>query len=1142
MNEIYQLIAQLELETFLDVKTQKINYQTNGADSLLISKKAISNKLLVIAKNVFDANRIEEELSFFAPNIKVEIFQDNEVIPYERISPSNTLIANRVSTLWNILNNKLDVVIIQANIIQNTLPPPSFILGRVFDFKVGDRLSIAQLRQNLTQSEYVLVDKVIAMGEFAIRGGVIDLMLMGKQDLIRIELFDDEIESLRYVDIETNKTISSVDSIQIFPTKEYPVDESAINLLIEQLQNYFVNNVEINFLIKELKKGILPLEMEFYLPLFFTNKPTIFDYLTADYEIIYFDGLHQELENNYFDIMRRYNIYSFQYPCMKPIDLYIPTDSIFNKINQFNHYKFHRLTKSNDIKLDQISLLPDIGVNNSLGNPCHKLEAFITNFAGVVVICLDSIGRLEIIKTTLAKYQIDSIKFKNLILIEASLYNGFICNNIAFITERELYKLDITPDFRLKRKIKQNYVANNFNYDTIVHDLAEININDYVVHITYGIGKYLGLITQSIDNIDYDMLELEYANGSKLFIPINNLQLISKYNQLDGMEVNLTQLGANQWHKLKQKIEKKVTDIATNLLELYAKRELEVGTKFVIPQEYQDFSNQFGYTPTIDQDNAFDLVIKKMTQKKPMDILICGDVGFGKTEVAIRAAFIAAMNGMQVAILCPTTLLTEQHYQNFINRFATYPLKIAEISRFRSKKEIATILEQVKLGTIDILIGTHRLIQSDIKFKNLGLVIIDEEHRFGVKQKEKLKQLCSNVDSMALTATPIPRSLSMAMDGVRDFAIIATPPQKRLAVNTIVCNEDKQILHEAIYRELRRGGQIFFLYNEVASIYDMYLKLQNLFPEINIAIAHGQMEEKHLETTIREFIQHKYNMLLCSTIIETGIDIPNANTIFIYRADKLGLAQLHQLRGRVGRSHHQAYCYLIVPENMTKDAEKRIEAIKSTSKLGSGFNLALHDLEIRGAGEILGEKQSGDIKEVGLSMYTDLLKKAIKNIKQGKTVDTIIDTNNCEVILNVSSIIPHNYCYNIQERLIYYKKLASCDNEQELEVIYQNIMDSYGIAPQELKNLINCHTLRIKANYLLIDKVDINNKQISITFNVNTKIDPSQLFLFMQQLKTCRMQGSNKLIWTIDNGSIHDKINNANYLLDNLKDKINVNN
>jgi transcription-repair coupling factor (superfamily II helicase) len=1140
MNEIQNIINNLNLTINTNFKKNKINYINDSADTLLITKifTQSKQKLLIVARNIFEANRIQSELDFFAPDLSVEIFHDNEVIPYERISPSNNLTASRINTLWNILNDKLDIVIIQGNIVQNILPPPSFILSKSFNFKVGDHLSIITLKHNLIQSEYVMVEKVMAMGEFAIRGGIIDLMLMGQKDLIRIELFHDEIESLKYIDIDSNKTISNVQFIQIFPTKEYPIDKESLDLLSSKLQEYFINKVEINFLIKEIKKGILPAEIEFYLPLFFPQKTTIFDYLKDDYQIVYFDDLHLSLENNYLDVVRRYNIYNLQYPCMKPNDLFITTDSIFNKINQFKNYQ---LIKNDILENDCIKSLPDISVDNKLNSSFMQLKIFIEQFNGFVIICLDSIGRLEIITNTLLNNGIDNYKYKNLKLIEASLYNGFICNNIALITERELYKRDIIPDFRQKRKTKQNYIAQNFNHDTIVHDLAEININDYIVHINYGIGKYLGLITQEIGDLQCDMLELEYQNQSKLFIPVNNLHMISKYNKFDAMEISLTKLGSGQWSKLKQKIEKKINDTAANLLELYANRELEKGHSFDLPEEYPKFIEQFGYIPTLDQQKAFDLVINKMHEIKPMDVLICGDVGFGKTEVAIRAAFIAAMNGKQVALLCPTTLLTEQHYQNFVNRFATYPIKIAEVSRFRTKKEIQNILAQVKDGFVDILIGTHRLIQNDIKFKDLGLIIIDEEHRFGVKQKEKLKQLCKNIDSIALTATPIPRSLSMAMDGIRDFAIIATPPQKRLSVNTIVCNEDKQIFKDAIYRELRRGGQMFFLYNDVESIYEMYLKLQNQFPEINIAIAHGQMEEKQLENTIRDFIAHKYNMLLCSTIIETGIDISNANTIFIYRADKLGLAQLHQLRGRVGRSHHQAYCYLIIPENITKDAEKRIDAIKSTSKLGSGFNLALHDLEIRGAGEILGEKQSGDIKEVGLSMYTDLLKKAIKNLRQNGSIDISIENINCDVNLDVTTIIPNNYCYDIQERLIYYKKLASCDSEIQLEETYQHIMDSCGTPPQELKNLINSHKLRIKANCLLIDKLDINNNQISILFNKNTKIDPAKLFLFMQQLKTCKMINDVKLIWTINGTDINDKIKNANFLLDSLKEKINDN-
>ncbi|MBY0380153.1 MAG: DEAD/DEAH box helicase, partial [Burkholderiales bacterium] len=619
-------------------------------------------------------------------------------------------------------------------------------------------------------------------------------------------------------------------------------------------------------------------------------------------------------------------------------------------------------------------------------------------------------------------------------------------------------------------------------------------------------------------------------------IPIQNLHLISRYTSINESSIKATKLGSSSWGKIKAKIEKRVNDTAAELLELYAKRELEQGHKFDLPEEYNDFANQFGYEPTVDQKTSFRAIIEDMTNKKPMDRLVCGDVGFGKTEVAIRAAFICAMNGKQVAILTPTTLLTEQHYQNFVNRFAGFPIKIAEISRFKTKRDITDTLELVKNGQIDILIGTHRLISGDISFARLGLIIIDEEHRFGVKQKERLKQLRTNVDILTMTATPIPRTLSMALEGIRNFSIIATPPQRRLSVNTIICNEDHELIREAILRETRRGGQLFFLYNDVATISSMYDKLLSIMPELKIAIAHGQMNEHHLEQTIRDFIRQKYNLLLCSTIIETGIDIPNANTIFLYRADKLGLAQLHQLRGRVGRSHHQAYCYMIIPENVTRDAQRRIEAVKLTSELGAGFNLAMHDLEIRGAGEILGDKQSGDIKEVGMSLYTDMLKKAIRKLKHGLKINGSDHEQdfNCEVDLNTTSILPKDYCNSVHTRLVYYKRLAKATTHNEIELIYQDIINENGIPPQAVKNLINSNYLRVKATKFGIKKLDILDKNINITFVDKPNIEPMKIIELIQLLKTCKMIGSNKLSWITELKTIEDKYNKANYLLDNL--------
>ena len=1095
-----------------------------SADSLAISK-LYKSPLLVITNDAYSANRICNELSMFSPNLRIKVFPDTEVLPYERISPQKDIIAERLRILWEISQQSLDIVIVQSSTIQKRVCPKEYLYSRVMLLKIGDKLSISKLSSQLINSDYNHVTQVFETGEFAIRGGVIDIMPMGSKHIIRIELFDDEIESLKLIDHKSKLLIKTIERFELIPAREYPTDKANLDKFIN---NFFATFPGDSYILKELKNGIYPAGSEFYLPLFFDVTATLFDYIDNTWEIVYYQELVSTCNLNWQEVGKRYLTYSNQYPSLKPVDLFLTTDNIFIKIKEYTAYEFQEQGELNK----KVKILPDVSTSSI--NPFLKLREFRESHKGKIICAFDSIGRVEIMRQALQDFDIKVIKNldevidnKNIYLINHTLYNGFIWEDMAFITEQELYK--DTKHITRTRKSQTSQVEN----DAIIRDLAEVKIGDFVVHINHGIGKYLGLTCQTIADIEYEMLELEYQDESKLFIPVNNLHLISRYSHLENVDITPNKLGNSHWGKIKAKAEKKINDMAAELLELYANREMEQGYKFTLPQEYKDFAAGFMYEPTIDQLNSIDNIITDMTKSKPMDRLICGDVGFGKTEVAIRAAFICAMNGKQVAMLAPTTLLTEQHYQNFVNRFASFPIKIAEISRFKTKNEINEILELVKNGQIDIVIGTHRLIQSDIKFANLGLVIIDEEHRFGVKQKEKLKQLRSHIDFLAMTATPIPRSLSMAMEGLRDFSIIATPPKRRLAVNTLICNDEDETIKTAIYREIKRGGQVYFLFNDVANINKMHERLTKLVPEIEIAIAHGQMHETTLEQSIRDFIHQRYHVLLCSTIIESGIDIANANTIIIYRADKLGLAQLHQLRGRVGRSHHQAYCYLIVPENVTSDAEKRLDAIKMTSELGAGFNLAMHDLEIRGAGEILGENQSGDIKEVGLSLYTEMLKRAINKLKSKKLVGGLPDISS-EVNLNTTAIIPNEYCPDIHDRLVFYKRLAKCENSNSVDMVYQDIIDKWGLPPIEVQHLIESHHLRVRAVTLGVQKFDIYDKKIILNFIDNPPIKPENIIRLLQKTYTCKFDGKNKLIWNVESDNITTKIKNANYILEEL--------
>lgn len=1123
-------MLKIQLPTDYHKQKNKLAKLPLGGDALLISnlQTKIKAPLLYIANDAYELQRLKTELQLFAPKLKVSVFPAYEVLPYERQSPYSELLAERLRSLWQIQHNQVDILLIQATTTQSLLPPPEFFHQRVLLLEIGNKLDIERLRQQLVAAGYECVNQVYEAGEFAIRGSIIDILPMGSKQAVRIDLFDDEIESLYWLDSKSQTIVGSVDKVELLPSREYPTDVAGIKQFVENFTNYFPKYAETD-LSKGINKNILPAGVEFYLPLFFKNCNTIFDYLSPKWQIIYRADLLAQLNLNWQEINKRYEFYNYQYPCLQPLDLFLPSDKVMSSC------KSHTVW---ELALDgeyyqNFNALPDVATDTHSDNPFIKISTLAKKQQ--IVLCAESLGRIEILRQTLSHHNIDAevinhldeLKKQPIVLWQCNLYQGFVFAKTLFVTEGELY-----PHGRLsKRKTrKKSPTSERVNSDLMVRDLAEIKSGDLVVHINHGIGQYNGLTTQQIGDLEYEMIEVIYQNNAKLFIPVHNLHLISRYSQLEGAKVELTKLGSKQWDKIKAKAEQKANDIAAELLELYAKREIQQGHSIPLPAEYDSFAASFGYEPTTDQQNSFDEIIKDLALIRPMDRLVCGDVGFGKTEVAMRAAFIVAMNGYQVAILAPTTLLTEQLYQNLVNRFAGFPITIGEISRFKTRKEINQTLTLLADGKLDIVVGTHRLIQDDVKFAKLGLVVIDEEHRFGVKQKERFKQLRHNVDVLTMTATPIPRTLSMALDGLRDFSIIATAPSRRLAVNTLVIQDDESVIQEAILREIRRGGQVFFLYNDVASIMQMYDKLLDLLPELRIAIAHGQMPEQQLEQTIKDFIHQRYNLLLCSTIIETGIDIPNANTILIYRADKFGLAQLHQLRGRVGRSHHQAYCYLITPEKVTRDAEKRLDAIVRTNELGAGFNLAMHDLEIRGAGEILGDHQAGDIKDVGLSLYTNMLKKAIRKLKNN---DLLLDNKDfyCEINLNANTILPVDYCENIHERLIYYKRLANAENLEQLELIYQEIIDDYGLPPDPVRNLISMHQLRLAALPFGIQKIDVNIASINLVFIDKPPVEPLKIIMLMQQLKTCKYDGKNKIIWQVRSDNVASKIANVEKIL-----------
>ena len=1129
---------QLHLDFDIKLTTQHHYYKianlplSSEALALLNLQEQAGKKILFIANNSAQSNRIHNELAIFnTSNIATNLIPSNGTLAYERQSINPEITSKRIKSISDVLAGHNTISIVPAEALVSRLAPRAFYKNYSLNIAVKQILDLARLSEELVSFGYLRVNHINEAGEFVIRGGVVDIAPINHKYAYRIELFDNEVEQIGILDIATNKISEKIPAIKLSTTKEYPHDKDSINKFIHNFRKYFSNHGN-KALTKDISDGLLLNGLENFINLFFDETSCLIDFFDDDYLVVYESNLQSELSRIYREYAQRYEYYKIEYPCIAPKDLYYTEAEIFGKL------KKHQVVILDNEIPNKLSL-HQLQINTTTPNLIKRLDEVQQQHKNIVVFC-PSIGRLTVISDILTKHntthtsitRIDQLTHNNINLIIGDLEHSFTIHNLAIISDNDLSYIKTIGGKKRSRRISTTVTP-----DYSLNDLAELEIDDLVVHEKFGIGRYCGIEVQNIAGIDYELITLEYQNNSRLFIPITSLNLLSKYTRINGGEVILNKLGSKSWDKIKLKTQEKLEDIAVQLLELYAIREKTQGITYELPNNYAEFASSFGYQETIDQQNSIDDIIKDMTTSKPMDRLIVGDVGFGKTEVAMRAAFIAASNGYQVAILAPTTLLVEQHYHNFVNRMHNFGIKIAHLSRFKSIKDNKLVLHEMALGRLDIIIGTHRLIQKDVEFNSLGLVIIDEEHRFGVTQKEKLKTMRSNIDFLSMAATPIPRSLSMALEGIRDMSIIATPPLKRLAIKTIVSEYDKSIITEAINREIRRGGQVFFLHNDVASINQAADDIANLHPDIRIAIAHGQMSENDLEQTIKSFIFQRYNVLVCSTIIETGIDIPNANTIIINRADKLGLAQLHQLRGRVGRSFHQAYAYLLGPEKTTKDATKRLEAIEATSSLGSGLNLAMYDLEIRGAGEVLGDLQSGNIKEVGLSLYTNMLKKTIKKLSSLAKNKDDFDFET-QINVKLSTIIPEKYCSNTAERLIYYKQLASAKSSSEIDDIYQDMINKHGLPLPAINNLIDLHQNRVLANSMGITQVNVANKLISLIFCDKPNINPQQLIKIMQELKTCRYDGKNKLIWESSDLNIDNQLGQINYLLTKLDNQL----
>jgi len=1117
-----------------------------SADALLLAQlgqreKAAGRLMAIVTADATDAQRLIEEIAFFAPDLRCALFPDWETLPYDTFSPHQDLISERLATLWRLYQHgqhkdgndeAADVVIVPATTALYRLAPPSFLAATTFQFKVKQKLDEARLKAQLTLAGYNHVTQVVSPGEYAVRGGLIDLFPMGSPVPYRVDLFDDEVDSIRTFDPDSQRSLYPVPEVRLLPGREFPMDDGARTLFRRRWRELLEGDPTKSRIYKDIGNGVASAGIEYYLPLFFEETATVFDYLGANATVVLHGDLEPSFQRFWQDTRERFRLAQGE-----PERPALPPETLFLGIEQFharaNAHAQLAIRPSAQPDADAgayataYQKLEELAVVRGAEDPLARLKSHLRNSQHRVLLLAESDGRRESLldflrASSLVPPAFDSLREfqaseEKLGIATAALNAGFgwLEEGIDFVTETELFAAGPTT----RRRKKQEQVS---DVEALIKDLSELNVGDPVVHSAHGIGRYRGLVNMSVGQLQDDgtpemqeFLHLEYADKAVLYVPVSQLQLISRYTGVSADEAPLHRLGSGQWEKAKRRAAEQIRDAAAELLNIYARRAAREGHPFrYSPKDYEVFANDFGFEETADQRAAIHAVIQDMISPRPMDRLVCGDVGFGKTEVALRAAFIAVLGGRQVALLAPTTLLAEQHYQTLVDRFSKWPVKVAEVSRFRSGKEISSAIKGIADGSVDIVVGTHKLLSESTKFKNLGLLIIDEEHRFGVRHKEAMKAMRAEVDVLTLTATPIPRTLGMALEGLRDLSVIATAPQRRLAIKTFVRTEGVGVIREAVLRELKRGGQVYFLHNEVDTIENRRAALEELLPEARIAVAHGQMPERQLEAVMRDFVAQRYNLLLCSTIIETGIDVPTANTIVIARADKFGLAQLHQLRGRVGRSHHQAYAYLMVPdlESLTKQAQQRLDAIQQMEELGSGFYLAMHDLEIRGAGEVLGESQSGNMLEVGFQLYNEMLSEAVRSLRSGKEPDLLAPLNvTTDINLHAPALLPSDYCGDVHMRLSFYKKLATAKNTEQIDALLEEIVDRFGKLPQQTQTLIDVHRLRVISQPYGVVKVDAAPHLITITFRKNAPVDGARVIELIQKNRHIKLAGNEKL-------------------------------
>jgi len=1118
-----------------------------AALSLAIAEAASNAKrfTLLLTADSQSAERLQEELAFFAPDLPVLHFPDWETLPYDLFSPHQDIVSQRIATLYQLPELSHGVLVVPITTALHRLAPKRFLLGSSLVLDVGQKLDVEQMRLRLEAAGYRCVDTVYEHGEFAVRGALIDLFPMGSALPYRIDLFDDEIETLRTFDPENQRSIDKVESIRLLPAREFPLKKEAVTGFRARFRERFDVDFRRCPIYQDLSTGITPAGIEYYLPLFYEETATLFDYLPEDSQVFSLPGIEQAAEQFWNDVRNRYEERRVdpERPLLPPAELFMPVEDCFARLKLWPRVVASQQDVEPGIGRERFPAqpLPELAIESKASEPLGKLRQFLDGFPGRVLFTAESAGRREVLLELLARLKLRPQEVEGwdgflsseerLAIAIAPLDEGLLLDEVALVAESPLFGQRVMQ--RRRREKSRD------GGDNVIKNLTELREGAPVVHIDHGVGRYQGLVTLEIEGQAQEFLLLQYADEAKLYVPVASLHLIARYTGSDDALAPLHKLGSETWQKAKRKAAEQVRDVAAELLDIYARRAARQGYAFKDPQvDYETFAAGFPFEETPDQQAAIDAVREDLLSAKPMDRLVCGDVGFGKTEVAMRAAFIAVHGGKQVGVLVPTTLLAQQHYNSFRDRFADWPVRVEVMSRFKSAKEVQNAITELADGKIDILIGTHKLLQDDVKFSNLGLVIIDEEHRFGVRQKEQLKALRSEVDILTLTATPIPRTLNMSIAGMRDLSIIATPPARRLSVRTFVMEANNPTIKEALLRELLRGGQVYYLHNDVKTIEKCAADLQTLVPEARIAIGHGQMRERDLEQVMSDFYHKRFNVLVASTIIETGIDVPSANTIIIERADKFGLAQLHQLRGRVGRSHHQAYAYLLTPPRkaMTDDAQKRLEAIANAQDLGAGFVLATHDLEIRGAGELLGEGQSGQIQAVGFTLYMEMLERAVKAIRKGEQPNLEQPLGGGpEINLRLPALIPEDYLPDVHARLILYKRIANAADEDGLKELQVEMIDRFGLLPEPTKNLVRLTLLKLQAEKLGITKIDAGPQGGRIEFSADTSVDPMVLIKLIQsQPNRYKFEGATLFKFQVPMERPEERFNTLEALLERL--------